>query len=138
MLNNRNMDFYLFAKEGALDNIVPLKAVIIDKNNQCCGYVTYPCKILDIDINAIKNGKKNGHPYETAVRKLLSNMQKSTLEFGVCFNDVCPGNLGIYNNACYYFDLDGIWSLLKLKENFPEEWQAILFYLKEEFSYTSQ
>ncbi len=134
MLNNRNTDFYLFAKKGALNNIVPLKAVIIDKNDQCCGYVTYPCEILNIDIAAIKNGKKTGHPHETAVRQLFSNMQKSTLHFGVCFNDVSSGNLGFYNGKYYYFDLDGIWSLSKLKENFHEKWTEILFYLDEQFS----
>ncbi|MEX0598751.1 MAG: hypothetical protein WD512_19865 [Candidatus Paceibacterota bacterium] len=129
----RDKYFYHIATSGYLDEVVPLKAVIINEKGQCYGYATEICETIQVDMNKIRTqGLNIVDSTSKMVAQLFSRMRKITIKDGICFNDLAPTNLGIRANKCYYFDLDGIWSLDLYKINYPN-WQEALFYLGSQF-----
>lgn len=129
MLNKRNDWFYHFVKIGALDDITPIKAVILNNQGKCCGYVTFRCLPISVALTIIDTNPSSRPYLKEKINSLLLQMKEKTHQFGICFHDISYENLGIHNNKCYYYDLDGVWNIKDFQKTYPKTWKSALVYL---------
>ena len=135
MINGRNAYFFHAAESGYMEGIVPLKAVVVNGEGECCGYVTEVCRPVQVNLpKLLKHGY--GSPDISGDERLfldmLSRMRRATLKHGIYFNDLHYENMGILNGRCYFFDLDGIWDLETKLRRHPD--QNCDIYLSEKFA----
>ncbi|MCH9612790.1 MAG: hypothetical protein S4CHLAM102_12870 [Chlamydiia bacterium] len=128
MINGRNEWFYQFVSEGALDEIAPITALVMD-HGVCCGYITAPCQSIDFDTGYFRRGEIPYQPYHQQMLDLFRRMAQKTKKYDVLFNDLSGENFGIIDGKCYYFDLDGIWNLKDYFIAHPNS-RGTLFYLE--------
>jgi hypothetical protein len=128
----RSENFMRAYRSGAFEDIAPLKAIVIDKNHLCRGYVTWHCEPIHQSFFGKRKVKisewmKKADPEQVdAVMQLLVKMRDKTVQLGFFYLDLQVFNIGIDEQGkCYLFDLDGILEFdvfRKLRKKFA--WQT--------------
>ena len=137
--NNQDAIFLQAVYRGFFDDIAPLRAVIMDKKNRCCGYVTWTCQPVSVNSVRIREDKNLLHHLNNkgliSVIQLYARLRKKALETGFCIiNDFTgPWNLGILHERCYLIDLDNVQNLQQFQAKNPN-WKNILYYLDSKFA----
>jgi hypothetical protein len=134
-LYNRHATFLKAVQNGVFQDIAPLIAVIMNNDNQCCGYATKICSPVAVNIAALRADPLSAHTDNDSrlVIDLFKRMRERTLKTDFCFTDLADVNLGILEERCYFIDLDGFWDLGLYKKT-HDDWQSALFYLDKKYS----
>jgi len=134
--NGRNQVFKRMVEIGFFEGIAPLKAIIM-RGNECIGYSTKVCRPVSPKAFQVRNIKQlknclildNGY----LVIQLFRNYKEKIRETGYCLSGDFMGswNMGIFDNQCYFIDLDRVSILSEHLKIYPKRKDLFLFVYEE-------
>lgn len=121
-------DFINAVKAGYFDKIARIKALLIDDDGYCCGYVTPEGQtIFSTDIVLEENNKKalrfaNASEQTFATYNAFYNkLIKAAAETKFVFIDLTPSNIILLDNTLYLIDLESVRKINSLNDNFFQD-----------------